>query len=56
LPWPREFKAASTPLELIVAGAQFQKVAAGFDNPLTADFARAADVLFDTGFKRLAEA
>jgi len=54
-PWPLRTLAGSTPVDLIIAGAQFQKAAMGFDNPLAGDFGRAADILFETGLSRLAE-
>jgi hypothetical protein len=52
-PWPMRTLAASNPVDLVVAGAQFHK-ASGFENPLAGDFARAADILFETGLNRLA--
>jgi hypothetical protein len=52
-PWPPRFDPARLrPLDLLVAGAQFQK-AADLQNPLQADFSAAADQLFETGLKRL---
>ncbi len=54
-PWPWPPKVDSTrlrPIDLLVAGAQFQKAAA-LQNPLQADFSSAADQLFETGLKRL---
>ena len=55
-PWPLGPWAPSSPLDLIMAGAQFQKAATGFHNPLTGNFANAADTLFETGWKRLSQA
>jgi hypothetical protein len=54
-PWPLRTVEASNPVDLLIAGAQFQKVADGFENPLASDFGRAADILFQTGLNRLAE-
>ncbi|MGH8582642.1 MAG: hypothetical protein ACREWG_07590 [Gammaproteobacteria bacterium] len=52
-PWPPKFDSARLrPLDLLVAGAQFQK-AADLQNPLQADFSAGADQLFETGLKRL---
>jgi hypothetical protein len=52
-PWPPRFDAAQLrPIDLLVAGAQFQKAAA-LDNPLTPDFSAAADRLIETGLKRM---
>lgn len=53
--WPRPPKfdpAQLRPIDLLVAGAQFQKVAA-LSNPLQAVFSEAADKLFSTGLKRM---
>jgi len=54
-PWPPKFDPAQLrPLDLLIAGAQFQK-AADFapNNPLQSEFTAAADQLFETGLKRL---
>ena len=54
-PWPRPHRVDGDhlrPIELFAAGAQFQK-AAGFDNPLQADFSAAADQLLEAGLKQL---
>ena len=52
-PGPRPPK-FDNPLELLFAGAEFQRVADSFpDNPLQADFAAAADQLIQTGLERL---
>ena len=54
-PWPGPPKfdpAQLRPMDLLVAGAQFQK-AADLQNPLQADFSAAADQLFKTGLKRM---
>lgn len=52
-PWPPRTDATELrPIALLAAGAQFQKAAA-LDNPLQADFAAAANQLFETGIKRL---
>jgi hypothetical protein len=60
LPWPRPPKLDPDqirPLDLLLAGAQFQKAAdAMVDNPLQADFSAAADRLLETGLKRLERA
>jgi hypothetical protein len=53
--WPLRTVEPSNPVDLLIAGAQFQKVADGFENPLAGDFGRAADTLFQTGLNRLAE-
>lgn len=54
-PWPPSFDANQLrPIDLLAAGAQFQKAAA-LDNPLRADFSAAANQLFETGLKRLEE-
>lgn len=54
-PWPPKFDPADVhPVELLIAGAEFQRAAA-LNNPLQADFSAAADQLFENGFKRLAE-
>jgi len=59
LPWPWPLTsepAPRDPLDLLVAGAQFQKVAdAIVDNPLQADLHAAADRLFEAGLKGLEE-
>ena len=45
------------PLDLLMAGVQFQKAAdAMADNPLQADFTGAADRLLETGLQRLGSA
>jgi hypothetical protein len=42
------------PVELLLAGAQFQKAADAItDSPLKSDFVAAADQLFETGLQRL---
>ncbi len=54
-PWPWPWKwdlAQMLPLDLLVAGAQFQKAAA-FDNPLQTVFSSAADQLFERGLRRM---
>lgn len=52
-PWPPRMDSDQLrPIDLLVAGAQFQK-AADFDNPLQTDFSSAADQLFETGLKRM---
>jgi hypothetical protein len=52
-PWPPRMNSDQPrPLDLLVAGAQFQK-AADFDNPLQTDFSSAADQLFETGLNRM---
>jgi hypothetical protein len=52
-PWPPTLVSSQLcPLDLLVAGAQFQK-AANFANPLQADLSSAADQLFETGLKRM---
>lgn len=52
-PWPPRFDPATLrPVDLLIAGAQFQK-AASLDNPLQGDFSAAADRLFETAFKRM---
>src|SRR5262249_55874872 len=54
-PWPPKFDPAQLrPLDLLVAGAQFQKAAdSAPSNPLQAEFSAAADRLFETGLKRI---
>lgn len=54
-PWPTKFDPAQLrPLDLLAAGAQFQKAADfGSDNPLQADFSAAADQLLETGLRRM---
>lgn len=54
-PWPPKFDSARLrPLDLLVAGVQFQKAADfGSNNPLQADFSAAADQLLETGLQRL---
>ncbi len=54
-PWPYTWEPEQiTPLELLVAGAQFQKAADALtDSPLHEDFASVANQLFETGLKRL---
>jgi hypothetical protein len=54
-PWPLTSDALSLdPLDLLVAGAQFQKAAdAAPDSPLQADFSAAADQLLETGLQRM---
>jgi hypothetical protein len=57
-PWPWQLDAdfVADPVDVLVAGVQFQKAAdVSRGGPLAADFERAADVLFETGFQRLAE-
>ena len=60
LPWPWPPKLDPTqirPLDLLMAGVQFQKAAdAMADNPLQADFTGAADRLLETGLQRLGSA
>jgi hypothetical protein len=52
-PWPPRMDSAQPrPIDLLVAGAQFQK-AADFDNPLQTIFSFAADQLFETGLSRM---
>jgi len=52
-PWPRRFSVDQlSPVDLLVAGAEFQK-AAMLDNPLQKHFAAAADQLFEVGLKQL---
>jgi hypothetical protein len=52
-PWPPTLVSAQLcPLDLLVAGAQFQK-AANLANPLQADLSSAADQLFEAGLKRM---
>ena len=52
-PWSSNFDPAKLrPMDLLVAGAQFQK-AADFQNPLQADFSAAAEQLFEVGLKRM---
>jgi hypothetical protein len=57
LPWPWPLKpdiVQRDPLDLLVAGAQFQKAADAItDSPLQADLTAAADQLFETGLGRL---
>jgi hypothetical protein len=57
LPWPWPLKsdiAQHNPLDLLVAGAQFQKAADAItDSPLHADLTAAADQLFEAGLRRL---
>jgi hypothetical protein len=54
-PWPPKLDPAQIrPLDLLLAGAQFQRTAdAMADNPLQADFTAAAERLLETGLKRL---
>lgn len=54
-PWPANFDPAQLhPLDLLIAGAQFQKAAdLAPNNPLQADFSTAANQLFETGLKRM---
>jgi hypothetical protein len=54
-PWPPKFDPAQLrPLDLLIAGAQFQKAAdLAPNNPLQADFSTAANELFGTGLKRM---
>jgi hypothetical protein len=53
-PWPPRFDPAKLrPLDLLIAGAQFRKAADFANNPLQAEFAAAADKLFETGLKRM---
>jgi hypothetical protein len=54
-PWPPKFDPAQLrPLDLLVAGAQFQKAADfGLNNPLQADFSAAADQLLETGLRQM---
>jgi hypothetical protein len=40
-------------LDLLVAGAQFQRAADAAQGPLQADFSAAADQLFKTGLERM---
>jgi hypothetical protein len=52
-PWPPKLDSVQPhPVDLLVAGAQFQK-AADFDNPLRTDFSSAADQLFETGLRQM---
>jgi len=52
-PFPRRFLVDELrPVDLLVAGAEFQK-AAMLDNPLQKHFAAAADKLFEVGLKQL---
>ena len=57
LPWPFPLgldPAELNPIDLLVAGAQFQKAADSVaDGPLQADYSAAADRLLETGMKRL---
>jgi len=57
LPWPFPVgldPAELDPIDLLVAGAQFQKAADSVANsPLQADYSAAADRLLETGMKRL---
>jgi hypothetical protein len=55
LPWPPQFDPAQLrPLDLLIAGAQFQKAAdLAPDNPLREDFLAAANQLFETGLRRM---
>lgn len=54
-PWPPKLDPDQIrPLDLLLAGAQFQRAAdAMVDNPLQADFTAAADCLLETSLKRL---
>jgi hypothetical protein len=54
-PWPPKLDPAQIrPLDLLLAGAQFQRASdAMVDNPLQADFSAAADQLLQTGLNRL---
>jgi len=58
-PWPWPLTADPTPrdpMELLVAGAQFQRASeAVAGTPLQEDFAAAADQLFEIGLRRLEE-
>jgi hypothetical protein len=52
-PWPPQLDSVQLhPIDLLVAGAQFQK-AADFDHPLRTDFSSAADQLFEAGLRRM---
>jgi hypothetical protein len=55
LPRPPTFDPAQLrPLDLLIAGAQFQKAADWApNNPLQAEFTAAADQLFETELKRI---
>jgi hypothetical protein len=57
LPWPFPLgldPAELNPIDLLVAGAQFQKAADSVaDSPLQADYSAAADRLLKTGMQRL---
>jgi hypothetical protein len=58
VPWPVPWPPAGEPrpidpLDLLVAGAQFQQAADAAQSPLQADFSAAADQLFKTGLQRM---
>lgn len=54
-PWPQVGDLAQlSPIDLLMAGAQFQKAAdAMMENPMQTDFSEAADQLFEAGLRRM---
>jgi hypothetical protein len=54
VPWPPDGEPRPIdPLDLLAAGAQFQRAADAAQGPLQADFSAAADQLFQTGLQRM---